>query len=76
MPQQNATAVIPLTEGNITTLKKLQMNVPIPEGATYIAFLEDGKVCFLNEERVTSGFTIPHFTMLTMYENIPIEIEA
>lgn len=77
MPQQNATAVIPLTEDNIKTLKRMQMNHPIPEGATYIAFLEDGDACFLSEETIVSRgqFMMPSFCLLTMYKDIPIEYE-
>lgn len=78
MPQQNATAVIPLTDKNIDFLKKIQMNHPIPEGAKYIAFLEDGDACFLHEELSSStgyGIICPQFTLLTMFENIPIEFE-
>lgn len=78
MPQMNATAVIPLTDKNVDFLRKIQMNHPIPEGAKYIAFLEDGDACFLHEElRSDTGFGIimPLFTLVTMFENIPIDFE-
>lgn len=72
----NATAVIRLTDTSKEFLRKMQLHHPIPEDAKYIAFLEDGDACFLDEDPALSGrYRPPFFMMLSYYENIPIEFE-
>lgn len=79
MPQQTATAVMPLTDSNLEILKKMQMNHPIPEGAKYIAFLEDGDACFLTEDlprwTTDGGINLPSMHLMSFYENVQIEYE-
>lgn len=73
----NATAVMPLTETNIEVLRAIQLNHEIPEGAKYIAFLEDGDAVFLEDfERPVGSFILPSIRVLSYYTNIPIEFEA
>lgn len=73
----NATCVIPLTEGNLKLLKAMQMNHPIPPKAKYIAFLENGDVCFL--ESITSGhpfdLIVPQVHMVTYYTGIKVTFD-
>jgi hypothetical protein len=72
----NATAVMPLTESNLDFLKKLQMRHidQIPEGANYIAFLEDGDACFLETIETGSILTpFPHMKMVTYHTDIPVQ---
>jgi hypothetical protein len=72
----NATAVIPLSETTIDLLQKMQLHHPIPEGAKYIAFLEDGDACFLESiEAGSRDLLFPHFAMITYYENMQVEFE-
>lgn len=75
----NATAVIELTERNVEFLRLIQMNQPIPEGAKYIAFLEDGDACFLGDELRGNGpfgtTPMPQFRTITFHTNVPIEFE-
>lgn len=77
MKKLNATAVVPLTPANVEFLRKIQMNQPIPEGANYIAFLEDGDATFIFEELpVEPGrLMLPMMHLLSFYENIAIEFE-
>lgn len=77
MPTLTATATFPLTENTLDLLKKMQMNHPIPEGAKYIAFLEDGDACFLESIESASGPWIPNVPqtrIVTYYENVQVEI--
>lgn len=78
----NATAVLPLSEKNLEFLKAIQLRHinEIPEGATHIAFLEDGDACWLNDFEVPriEGSFLPQFpamTFVTFYENIPIQFD-
>lgn len=78
MPKMNATAVIPLTDNNLEFLKKIQFNAEIPEGALYLAFLEDGDACFIDEELKRPagyGFNLPKMTLVTYHENVLIDYE-
>lgn len=75
MPRLNATAVLPLNENTIDLLKKMQMNHPVPDGANYIAFLDDGDACFL--ESIDSGdpfdVRVPQIRVISYYENILVD---
>jgi hypothetical protein len=75
----NATCVIPLSGSSVEILRLMQLNHPIPEGAKYIAFLEDGDACFLGEDDLRTGpfgmAPTPRFKTIYYYTDIPIEFE-
>lgn len=72
-----ATAVVPLTEENKIFLYKLGFRHEFPENAKYIAFLEDGDACYLEEELQfeTGNFRalLGTMHMLRYHEGIEIE---
>ena len=74
MPTQLATCVIVLNDGAIDLLKKMQIPWDVPEGATHIAFLDDGDACFLSDEKIVPGF-MPHFGFFSYYQDVLIEYE-
>lgn len=72
--RMNATCVMPLTENNLKLLKMMQLNHPIPDGAKYVAFLEDGDACFLEDlERPVGSILMPHINVVTYYTDILVE---